>query len=218
MISLQNCVHSYNRETVVNLPDIQLESGGNLLVTGLSGSGKSTLLHILAGILNPTQGAYQINGTDVLSLSESGRDRFRGTHIGIVYQQMHLIQSLTVADNIRIARYMAGLKADQQRVKDVCKTLDIGNKLNSYPDELSQGQKQRVAIARAVVNDPVLLLADEPTSSLDDLRSENVISLLKESAAISRASLIVSTHDSRVKKHFENVLDLEGTEQNGVAV
>jgi putative ABC transport system ATP-binding protein len=109
---------------------------------------------------------------------------------------------------------MAGLKPDLNRVKQVCETLDIGNKLNSYPNELSQGQKQRVAIARAVVNDPVLLLADEPTSSLDDLRSENVINLLKESAAISGASLIVSTHDSRVKKHFENVLDLESIDQN----
>lgn len=218
MISLQNCVHTYNRKTVVNLPNIQLESGDNLLVTGLSGSGKSTLLHILAGILNPTQGNFHINGTDILSLSESERDRFRGKHIGIVYQQMHLIQSLTVADNIRIARYMAGLKPDQKRIKAICKTLDINKKLKGYPDELSQGQKQRVAIARAVVNDPVLLLADEPTSSLDDLRSENVINLLKESAAISGASLIVSTHDSRVKKHFEKVLDLESTEQNGVAV
>jgi putative ABC transport system ATP-binding protein len=216
MIALQNCIQSYNRDTVVNLPDIRLGKGENLLVTGLSGSGKSTLLHILAGILHPTQGTYQIDGSDLLSMSESERDRYRGTHIGIVYQQMHLVTSLNVANNIQLARYMAGLKPDLNRVKQVCETLDIGNKLNSYPNELSQGQKQRVAIARAVVNDPVLLLADEPTSSLDDLRSENVINLLKESAAISGASLIVSTHDSRVKKHFENVLDLESIEQDEV--
>lgn len=218
MISLKNCTHRYSRETVVNLPDIHLENGENLLVTGLSGSGKSTLLHILAGILNPDKGTYEVNGTDVLSLSESVRDRFRGKHIGIVFQQMHLIQSLTVADNIHVARYMAGLSTDQKKVKTLCDSLEIGDKLHGFPDELSQGQKQRVAIARAVVNDPVLLLADEPTSSLDDLRSENVINLLKESAAISGASLIVSTHDSRVKKHFEKVLDLENTEQNGVAI
>jgi len=216
MISLKNCVHTYNRDTVVPLPDIQLENGSNLLVTGLSGSGKSTLLHVLAGILNPTQGTYQIDGTNVLSMSESERDIFRGLHIGIVYQQMHLVTSLTVADNIRLARYMAGLKPDQQRVKEICKTLDIFNKLNSYPEERSHRQKQRVAIARAVVNNPVLLLADEPTSSLDDQRSQSVINLLKDSAAISGASLIVSTHDSRVKKHFENVLDLESIEQDEV--
>jgi putative ABC transport system ATP-binding protein len=218
MILLQNCTHHYSRKTVVNLPDINLEDGGNLLVTGLSGSGKSTLLHILAGILNPTKGSYEINGTNLFSLSETQRDRFRGQHIGIVFQQMHLIQSLTIADNIHVARYMAGLTADQKKVKALCNTLEIGDKLNSFPDELSQGQKQRVAIARAVVNDPVLLLADEPTSSLDDLRSESVIELLKKSAEISEASLIVSTHDSRVKKHFKNVLNLEGAEQKRVAV
>jgi putative ABC transport system ATP-binding protein len=200
----------------VHLPDISLGKGENLLVTGLSGSGKSTLLHVLAGILNPTQGTYRINDTDVLSMTESERDRYRGRHIGIVYQQMHLVTSLTVADNIRLARYMAGLKPDQKRVKQVCETLDIGDKLNSYPDELSQGQKQRVAIARAVVNDPVLLLADEPTSSLDDIRSESVIGLLKESAAISGASLIVSTHDKRVKKHFESMLNLDEAKKSEV--
>jgi putative ABC transport system ATP-binding protein len=213
MILLKNCKHQYSRETMVKLPDIELKSGSNLLVTGLSGSGKSTLLHILAGILHPTHGSYQVDGTDMLSLSESARDRFRGKHIGIVYQQMHLIQSLSVADNIHVARYMAGLQPDQKKVKSLCNTLDIGDKLSSFPDELSQGQRQRVAIARAVVNDPVLLLADEPTSSLDDFRSENVINLLKESAAFSGASLIVSTHDSRVKKHFNRVLSLEN---NGV--
>ena len=218
MISLQNCIQRYNPETVISLPDIAVKNGDNLLVTGLSGSGKSTLLHILAGILNPSQGVYKINDTDILSLSESGRDRFRGKNIGIVYQQMHLIKSLTVADNIRVARYMAGLKPDRKRVEGICNTLEIGDKLNRYPDELSQGQKQRVAISRAVVNNPVLLLADEPTSSLDDLRSESVIKLLKESASISGASLIVSTHDSRVKKHFSNVLNLEDVEQAGVEV
>lgn len=218
MISLQNCTQKYSPETVVHLPDLALKNSENLLVTGLSGSGKSTLLHILAGILHPSEGVYKIDGTEILSLSESGRDRFRGKNIGIVYQQMHLIKSLTVADNIRVARYMAGLKPDRKRLKGICNTLEIGDKLNRYPDELSQGQKQRVAIARAVVNNPVLLLADEPTSSLDDLRSESVINLLKESASISGASLIVSTHDSRVKKHFSNVLNLEDIEQTGAEV
>lgn len=218
MILLQNCIHHYNRQTTVNLPDLNIENGRDLLITGISGSGKSTLLHILAGILNPSKGSYEINGTNIYSLSESKRDRFRGKHIGIVFQQWHLIQSLTVADNIHIARYMAGLKTDQEKVKKLCDTLDIGDKRNSFPDELSQGQKQRVAIARAVVNDPVLLLADEPTSSLDDLRSENVIELLKKTASLTGASLIVSTHDSRVKKHFENVQDLDGAVQKGDAV
>ena len=180
---------------------------------GLSGSGKSTMLHILAGVLKPTKGTLSVNGTDLYQLSESKRDAFRGKHIGVIFQQMHLIDSLTVIDNLKIAQYMAGVKVDTDKIKNICTELDIAVKLNSYPDELSQGQKQRVSIARAVVNDPSLLLADEPTSSLDDRRSEDAVTLLRRMADRTGATLIISTHDARVKKHFINVLDLDGQQE-----
>lgn len=209
MISLKKVVHHYDRNNHVALPDIELEAGKELLIMGLSGSGKSTLLHILAGLLRPTTGILTINGTDVYALSETNRDRFRGRHAGVIFQQIHLVNSLTVRDNLRLAQYMAGIKNDDTRILDLCENLGIADKLNSYTEQLSQGQKQRVGIARAVINEPDLLLADEPTSSLDDIRSRDVINLLKEQASRFGASLIISTHDQRVKDHFTRTVSLD---------
>ncbi|NBB76402.1 MAG: ATP-binding cassette domain-containing protein [Bacteroidetes bacterium] len=208
MLSLRKAVHQYSGGTSVQLPDLEFERGDQLLVTGLSGSGKSTLLHVLAGILRPTTGEYRIDGKDPYQMSESQRDRFRGQSIGIVYQQLHLIDTLAVVDNLKLARYMAGLAADHEYILELCSDLDIGHLWNSYPHQLSQGQKQRVAIARALVNSPALLLADEPTSSLDDVRAESVIGLLKMQAEKSGSTLIVSTHDQRVKRHFSNQVEV----------
>jgi putative ABC transport system ATP-binding protein len=209
MVDLKDITHHYDSNTAVSLPDLQVEKGGELLVIGLSGSGKSTLLHILAGVLKPTKGTLSVNGTDLYRLSESKRDAFRGKNIGVIFQQMHLVDSLTVTDNLKLAQFMAGVKVDIGIIKNICIELDITDKLHSYPDELSQGQKQRVSIARALVNAPSLLLADEPTSSLDDRRSEDVVALLKRMAEKTGATLIISTHDARVKKHFSNVLNLD---------
>lgn len=209
MISLKSVRHRYNSVNTVELPDIDLQSGTDLLVLGLSGSGKSTLLHILAGLLKPTEGSYTLQGTNLYSLNESERDQYRGKNIGVIFQQMHLISTLTVFDNLKLAQYLAGLKPNSERIEQLCTDLDIADKLKSFPDELSQGQKQRVSIARAVVNKPVLLLADEPTSSLDDLRSNDVILLLKDQAEKNGATLIISTHDHRVKSHFNNVVDID---------
>lgn len=209
MIDLKDIIHHYDSDTAVSLPDLKVGNGDELLVVGMSGSGKSTLLHILAGVLKPTKGTLSVNGTDLYKLSESKRDAFRGKQIGVIFQQMHLIDSLTVIDNLKLAQFMAGVKVDVGRINNICIELDIMDKLHSYPDELSQGQKQRVSIARAVVNEPSLLLADEPTSSLDDRRSEDVVALLKRMADKTGATLIISTHDSRVKKHFSQVLNLD---------
>ncbi len=209
MLVLKNAHHTYDARTTVKLPELHTDKGDHLLITGLSGSGKSTLLHVLAGVLRPTRGTLTINGTDLYKMSESQRDRFRGRNIGVIYQQLHLIDTLSVEVNIRIAQYMAGIPEDLNRIRDLCSELGIGEKMRSYPGQLSQGQKQRVSIARAVVNEPALLLADEPTSSLDDLRSEDVVGLLKKMAEKTGATLVISTHDSRVKRHFDNVVDLE---------
>lgn len=213
MIQLKDSVHHYSSNTVVSLPDLHIEKGEHLLILGLSGSGKSTLLHILAGLLRPTKGNYSIDGTDLYSLSESRRDQFRGKQIGVIFQQMHLINSLTVKENLKLAQYMAGQKVDESKAIRICEELDISEKLNSYADELSQGQKQRVSIARAVMNDPLLLLADEPTSSLDDIRSGEVLSLLRDQAKRTGATLIISTHDQRVKDQFQNRVELSEMNQ-----
>lgn len=208
MVNLQHAAHHYDSENIVSLPDIILNQRGQLLIHGLSGSGKTTLLHVLAGLLSPTTGKVVINDTEIYFLSESNLDKFRGQTIGMIFQQMHLVDTLTVFENIRLAQYMAGVEQNENRIREVLDQLDITEKENSFADELSQGQKQRVSIARAVVNHPKLILADEPTSSLDDKRSEQVIALLKEQAELQDASLIISTHDSRVKSHFSKSIKI----------
>jgi len=208
MVNLQHAAHHYDSENIVSLPDIILNQGEQLLIHGLSGSGKTTLLHVLAGLLSPTTGKVLINDTELYFLSESNLDKFRGQTIGIIFQQMHLVNTLTVFENIRLAQYMAGVEQNEKRIREVLKQLDIPEKESSFSDELSQGEKQRVSIARAVVNHPKLILADEPTSSLDDKRSEQVITLLKGQAQLYDASLIISTHDSRVKSHFSKSIGI----------
>ena len=212
MVKLEKAAHHYDTENIVRLPDIDLKQGEQLLVHGLSGSGKSTLLHIIAGLLSPTTGRVIINNTEIYFLTENKLDKFRGRHVGVIFQQMHLIDTLSVFENIRLAQYLAGVEQNESRIYQVLAQLEIPEKANSWVDELSQGEKQRVSIARAVVNDPKLILADEPTSSLDDKRSEQVIKLLKDQAARYHATLIISTHDQRVKHHFDKHIEIKQPE------
>lgn len=208
MFKLENIRHDYDGNTVLELPHFEGAQGEHWLVLGLSGSGKTTLLHLIAGLLTPTQGTVHVAGEDVSRLSGNTLDRFRGRNIGIVFQQMHLLQTLTVRENLLLARYLADLPQDRQRVKEVLDSLDIGDRESAYPDELSVGERQRVTIARAVMNEPRLLLADEPTSALDDVRSDQVLNLLLEQAERYNATLVIATHDQRVKDRFDKHLDL----------
>ena len=218
MIILKSAEHQYDSETKVALPDLEIEAKSERAILGLSGSGKSTLLHILAGILKPTKGILEMDGRSVYDMSEAERDRFRGQHIGILFQQLHLVDSLTVRQNLCLAQYMAGRKEQNSKIQSICSQLEISEKLDVYPDQLSQGQKQRVGIARVVINEPLLILADEPTSSLDDRRAEDVIRLLRAQAEQCGATLIISTHDTRVKQYFEQTVDLDELQAAGGAV
>lgn len=211
MIELKNAVHRYNADTVIHLPDLHMEQGEQRLLIGPSGCGKSTLLHILAGILKPSEGTLSVCGTDLYALSEAERDTFRGRRIGLIFQQMHLIDSISVLENIVLAGLMAGLPRDRSRAEELCRRLEIHEKLHAAPDTLSQGQKQRVSIARAVMNRPAVILADEPTSSLDDERAAQVIGILKEQAAAVNATLVISTHDHRLTDHIQNRTQLGAT-------
>ncbi|HEU0290687.1 MAG TPA: ABC transporter ATP-binding protein [Burkholderiales bacterium] len=207
MFLVQNLKHAYNGVEVLSVPSMQAGQGAHWLVLGPSGSGKTTLLHILAGILKPAAGKVEVAGTDVTGLDAPALDRFRGRHIGIVMQRLHLIGSLSVMNNLLLAQYLAGVAQDSARVRDVLASLDLADKADAYPHELSFGQAQRVAVARAVVNQPKLLLADEPTSNLDDARCNQALELLQAQAKSCGATLVIATHDQRIRAriadHFE---------------
>ena len=208
MISIKSVAHSYNDTQQISFKDWQINDGEQWLLLGESGSGKTTLLHILSGILKPKQGEVQISDTSIYQLSSKKIDQFRGRHIGIVFQRPHLIKSLTIGENLVMAQSFANLPENHDRVNEVLKSLDILHKKNEYPSALSQGQLQRVSIARAVINKPALLIADEPTSSLDDKNAKAVLELLMQQSGLNQATLVVATHDKRVKDAFTHTYDL----------
>lgn len=209
MFKLDGIRHEYGGQTVLDLPHFEGAQGEHWLILGLSGSGKTTLLHIMAGLLRPTKGTVHVAGHDLTQLQGHALDVARGRNIGIVFQQMHLLPTLTVEQNLLLAQYMAGLKQNRRRAADVLASLDLADRAHAYPSELSYGQQQRVAIARAVMNEPRIILADEPTSSLDDVRSAQVLDLLIHQAEAYDATLVIATHDRRVKDRFDRALVLD---------
>ncbi len=203
MLQTNQLQFSYTGAQIMTFPDFTCKKGEQWLLLGQSGSGKTTLLHLLGGLLSPTQGTVQVGETALKSLSTAALDKFRGKHIGIIFQKAHFVRSLTVQENLVLAQQLAGVTVDKTRISDLLNRLNVGHKLHAKTNELSQGEQQRVAIARAIVNQPEVILADEPTSALDDENCEEVIQLLEEQAAAVGATLLVVTHDGRLKERFE---------------
>ena len=206
MLETKNLKFKYDDDSELSFPNINT-SKENLLILGASGVGKTTFLHLLSGLLKPLEGEIDLIGTPISKLTMSEMDRFRGKNIGIVFQKPHFINSLTVKENLQLAQYISK-KIDKTIISSLLESLGIEDKANKKTLNLSQGEKQRVSIALAIVNSPKLILADEPTSSLDDLNCDKVINLLKNQAAKYKAKLIIITHDYRLKKHFKNTLSL----------
>lgn len=212
MFDLQQVAHGYDGTEVLRVPAWSAAQGAHWLLLGPSGSGKTTLLHILAGILCPAAGRVKLAEQDLTALAPGALDRFRGRHIGIVLQRLHLLQSLTVSQNLLLAQYLAGLPQDAARVDEVLADLDLAGKAQAYPHALSHGQAQRVAVARAVVNQPRVLLADEPTSNLDDTRCAQTLDLLLAQAVACGATLVIATHDQRIRARVSNQFVLDSTQ------
>lgn len=208
MISTSNVTFSYNKDQIFHMPDLYCEAGSTILITGDSGKGKTTYLHILGGLLQPTTGTIEINKENMLALSEKKLDKFRGKNIGIVFQKSHFVSALTVLENLEMASWLATGKKNSVRAKKLLEQLDVANQANKLPSQLSIGQQQRVSIARALMNEPKVLLADEPTSSLDDKNAEKVIELLTSLSKEYKAALVIVTHDSRIKEKFINKITL----------
>ena len=209
MIEIHELEQRYQQRVVLRVASWRVPKAGRTIVVGRSGSGKSTLLHALAGILRPTAGSIVIDGTLLETLSGAALDRFRGRNIGIVLQRLHLIRALSVRENLRLTQRLAGLPVDDARIEQVLAGLGLGQRPEAKPHELSYGQQQRVAIARAVINRPKLMLADEPTSNLDDDNCAEAIKLLFDQARDCGATLVVATHDARIRPMFEQELLLE---------
>ena len=212
MIEVEALRHGHGSRDILDIPTWRVDAGERCLVAGPSGSGKSTLLHLLAGLATPRAGSVRVAGKDLASLSPAARDRFRGRSIGLVLQSFHLLDTLSVIDNVRLARHLAGLPEDHARCREVLEGLGVAEFGRARPSTLSHGQAQRVALARAVVNRPAVILADEPTSSLDDESCERVAALVETEAARQGATLVVATHDSRLRGRFGRRLSLDGPE------
>lgn len=208
MLEVKGLAHTYTNTRKIQFPDFQVGNNQHCLLLGKSGSGKTTLLHLIGGLLTAQVGTIKINSTSLSDKKGAEIDKFRGRNIGFVFQKPHLLKSLTVLDNLLLAAKLAGKPADIEKAKSVLLELDIENISKKKPAQLSQGQQQRVAVARALVNDPILILADEPTASLDDENAQLVIELLTNQAEKHNASLVVATHDERVKKQFQNCIEL----------
>jgi putative ABC transport system ATP-binding protein len=208
MFELKGLRHRYRGGQDIVFPDWTLAQGEHAVLIGPSGSGKTTLLSIVGGMLSPAQGLAIVAGQDIARLSPGALDRFRGATIGLVPQRLHLIASLTVAENLQMAQYLAHLPQDMARVHAVLDRLGLADLARRRPHQLSGGQSQRVAIARAVVNAPKLLLADEPTANLDDAATEAVVALLEREAEAVGATLLIASHDGRVKSRFARHLQL----------
>lgn len=208
MISTSGITFSYSNDQLFHMPDLYCEAGNTILITGDSGKGKTTYLHILAGLLKPKTGEILIDKVNMVALSESKGDKFRGKNIGLVLQKSHFVTSLTVLENLEMASWLATGKKNATRAKELLAKLDIANQANKLPNQLSIGQQQRVSIARALMNDPKVLLADEPTSSLDDKNAEKVIQLLTDLSKEYKAALVIVTHDARIKERFTNKITM----------
>ncbi len=209
MLYTSHLQYSYSGGRPLQFPDIRLGQGEHWLMLGQSGSGKTTLLHLIGGLLSPSAGHIQLGDVAMETLHGRALDRFRGQHIGIVFQKPHFIRALSVEENLILAQTLAGNAPDRSRIDALTERLGIAHKRHSRPAQLSAGEQQRAAIARALVNRPLLILADEPSSALDDHNAREVADLLEEQATAAQATLLIVTHDNRLKSRFPNQISLQ---------
>jgi putative ABC transport system ATP-binding protein len=208
MINTKDITFQYPKGELFHMPALYCTAGNTILITGNSGRGKTTYLHILAGLLRPKTGSIEIDSTDIVTLSERKNDSFRGKNIGIVFQKPHFIASLTILENLEMTSWLATGKKNTASAKKLLNQLGLTEHASKLPSQLSVGQQQRVSIARALINEPKVLLADEPTSSLDDKNTETVIELLTSLSKEYKAALIIVTHDNRIKEKFHNQITM----------
>ena len=209
MLTVEAVTAGYGRLPLARLPGLTVEAGRSALLLGPSGSGKTTLLLAMAGLADVLEGSIRLEGTELTTLAAAARDRLRGRSIGLVFQDLHLVAGLSTLDNLLLAPFAAGLPQDRSRALELLDDLDLGTLAHRAAETLSRGQAQRAAIARAMLLRPKLILADEPTASLDDAACERVWTLLSRASRETGAALVVATHDGRLRARADQVVQAE---------
>lgn len=213
VIRLENVRKSFampggERVDVLDVPGFELAAGEQAALEGTSGSGKSTLLHVISGIMRPDSGRVEVAGVDITRLPESRRDRLRADTLGLVFQQFNLLPGFTALENVLVAMSFGSGRPDRVRAEKLLDAVGLGHRLHHKPAELSIGQQQRVAVARALANRPAVILADEPTASVDAAHQQQVVDLLTNTCTEHGVALLVVTHDPHVASQFPRRLAL----------
>lgn len=213
ILKVENLTKTYgNGEGQINAVDhinFSVEKGEFVAIVGASGSGKSTLLHLLGGVDRPTSGKVFIDGKDIYNLNDDHLAIFRRRQIGIIYQFYNLIPILNVKENIMLPCDLDGTSVSEERLEEVLNELNLKNRETHLPNELSGGQQQRVSIGRAIINNPAIVLADEPTGNLDSKASDEIVSLLKMSNKKFKQTIIMITHDLEIAKVADRIITFD---------
>ena len=213
ILEVQNLSKTYGKgDTMVKALDnvsLSVQKGEFVAIVGPYGSGKSTLLHILGGVDTPTSGKVIINGTDISQLDETALAIFRRRQIGLIYQFYNLIPILTVEENMTLPLLLDGRKPDKKQVEYLLHTLGLEKRINHLPNQLSGGQQQRVSIGRALINNPALMLADEPTGNLDSENTKEIIALLRRFNRDFNQTVVIITHDENIAVSADRVIQIE---------
>ena len=189
--------------------DLTIPTGQFIAITGHSGSGKTTLLSLIAGLDAPTDGKINIDGQDITKLNEDELALLRGNRFGFIFQNFHLIPTLTALENVVLSLELNNTPGAIKKSEDLLSAVGLGDRLNHYPAQLSGGEQQRLSIARAFVNEPDIILADEPTGNLDSKNSDHIMDLIQELHQIKQATIILVTHESQVANQSQRILTLE---------
>ena len=212
ILDVRNLEKTYGKgENIVHALDkvsFSVEKGEFVAIIGASGSGKSTLMHLLGGVDRPNAGTVLVEGQEIYKLNESELAIFRRRNIGIVYQFYNLIPTLTADENIQLPCLLDNRKVNKNRLTEILETIGLSNRKNHLPNELSGGQQQRVSIGRALINDPAIILADEPTGNLDSQSSEEIMDLLKLANKQYNQTLIIITHDDKIALQADRIITI----------
>lgn len=194
---------------VLDIPRFEVAAGEQMVLVGRSGGGKTTLLHVIAGISRPDRGQVEVNGVDITTLPEAGRDRFRADNVGYVFQTFNLLPGFSALENVLLGMTFARGRADRQRAAALLNRVGLGHRLTHKPAMLSVGEQQRVAVARALANRPKLLLADEPTANVDSRNQQQIIDLIRQTCGEEQVALVLVTHTQEVAGQFARVERLD---------